>query len=41
MSRDSAFGNSQLEVWLPPAFQLPMFAKRDALPKGDFSYMLV
>ena len=28
MSRDWAFSNSRLEVWLP-AFQLPMFAKRD------------
>ena len=24
-----------------PVFQLPTFAKRDALPKGDFSYMFV
>ena len=37
---DWAFSNSGLEV-LPPAFQLPMFAKRDALPKGDLFDMLV
>ena len=42
--RDWAFSNSALEVGLP-AFQLPMFAKCDALPKGDlldmFAYMVV
>ena len=32
--RDWAFSNSGLEVGLP-AFQLPMFAKCDTLPKGD------
>ena len=32
--RDWAFSNGGLEVGLP-AFQLPMFAKCDALPKGD------
>ena len=32
--RDWAFSNSGLEVGLP-AFQLPVFAKYDALPKGD------
>ena len=35
-----AFRNSALEVGLP-AFQLPMFAKCDALPRGDLSDMLV
>ena len=34
MCRDWAFSNSELEVGLP-AFQLPMFAKCDALPKSD------
>ena len=34
MCRDWAFSNSGLEVGLP-AFQLPMFAKCDALLKGD------
>ena len=38
--RDRAFSNSGLEVWLP-AFQLPRFAKYDALPKGDLLDMLV
>ena len=40
--RDSAFSRSVcgLEVGLP-AFQLPMFAKCDALPKGDFVDMFV
>ena len=33
--RDWAFSNIGLEAWLP-AFQLPMFAKGDALPQGDF-----
>ena len=32
--QDWAFSNSWLEVGLP-AFQLPMFPKCDALPKGD------
>ena len=32
--RDCAFSNSGLEVGLP-AFQLPMFSKCDALPKGE------
>ena len=32
--RDWAFSNSGLEVWLS-AFQLPMFAKCDSLPKRD------
>ena len=32
--RDSAFSNSGLEAGLP-AFQLPMLAKCDALPKRD------
>ena len=46
-----AFSNSELDVWLPafqllleagrPAFELPMFAKGDALPKGDVLYMFV
>ena len=35
-----AFSLRGLEAGLP-AFQLPTFAKRDALPKGDFSYMFV
>ena len=38
--RDWAFSNSGLEVGLP-AFQLPMFAKCDALPKGDLLEMFV
>ena len=38
--RDWAFSNSGLEVGLP-AFQLPMFAKCDALPKGDLLDMFV
>ena len=38
--RDWAFINSGLEVGLP-AFQLPMFAKCDALPKGDLLDMFV
>ena len=37
---DWDFSNSGLEVWLP-AFQLPMFAKCDALPKGDLLDMFV
>ena len=37
---ESAFSNSGLEVGLP-AFQLPMFAKCDALPRGDLFDMLV
>ena len=37
---DWAFSNSGLEVGLP-AFQLPMFAKCDALPKGDLFDMFV
>ena len=37
---DWAFSNSGLEVGLP-AFQLPMFAKREVLPKGDFFDKLV
>ena len=32
--RDWYFSNSELDVWLP-AFQLPMFAKCDALPKRN------
>ena len=36
--QDWAFSNSGLEMGLP-AFQLPMFAKCDALPKGDLLYM--
>ena len=35
-----AFSNSGLEVWLP-AFQLPMFAKCNALPKRDLFDMFV
>ena len=38
--RDSAFSNSGLEVGLP-AFQLRMFAKCEALPKGDLWDMLI
>ena len=38
--RDWAFSIRGLEVWLP-AFQLPRFAKYDALPKGDLLDMLV
>ena len=38
--RDWAFSNSGLEVGLP-AFQLPMFTKCDALPKGDLFDLLV
>ena len=38
--RDWAFSNSGLEVGLP-AFQLPMFAKCDALPKRDLFHMFV
>ena len=38
--RDWAFSNSGLEVGLP-AFQLPMFSKCDALPKGDLLDMFV
>ena len=38
--RDWACLNSALEVGLP-AFQLPMFAKCDALPRGDLFEMLV
>ena len=38
--RDWAFSNSGLEVGLP-AFKLPMFAKCDTLPKGDFFDMFV
>ena len=37
---DWAFSNSGLAVGLP-AFQLPMFAKCDALPKGDILDMFV
>ena len=37
---DWAFSNSGLEVGLP-AFQLPMFAKCDALSKGDLLDMFV
>ena len=37
---DWAFSISELDVWLP-AFQLPMFAKCDALPKGDVFHMFV
>ena len=37
---DWAFSNSDLDVRLP-AFQLPMFAKCDALPKGDLLDMFV
>ena len=33
--RDWAFRNIELEAW-QPAFQLPMFAKCDALPQGDW-----
>ena len=36
-SRDWAFSNSGLEVWLP-AFQLPMFAKCDALRKKEICW---
>ena len=35
-----SFSNSGLEAWLP-AFQMPMFAKCDALPKGVFFDMFV
>ena len=38
--RDWDFSNSGLEVGLP-AFQLPMFAKCDALPKRDLCDMIV
>ena len=38
--RDWAFSNSGLEVGLP-AFQLPMFAKCDALPQADLLDMCV
>ena len=38
--RDWDFSNSELEVGLP-AFQLQMFAKCDALPKGDLLDMFV
>ena len=38
--RDWAFSNSGLEVGLP-AFQLPVFAKYDALPKRDLLDMFV
>ena len=38
--RDCAFSNSGLEAGLP-AFQLPMFPKCDALPKGDLLDMFV
>ena len=38
--RDWAFSNSGLEVGLP-AFQLPMFAKCNALPKRDLFDMFV
>ena len=38
--RDWAFSNSGLEMGLL-AFQLPMFAKCDALPKGDLLDMFV
>ena len=37
--RDSAFSNSGLEAGLP-AFQLPMLAKCDALPKRDLCILL-
>ena len=37
---DWAFSKSELDVWLP-AFQLPMFPKCDALPKGDLLDMFV
>ena len=37
---DWAFSKIGLEVWLP-AFQLPMFAKCDTLPKGDLFDMFV
>ena len=37
MSRDWAFSNSGLEVWLP-AFQLPMFAKRDTAERRFFRH---
>ena len=40
MCRDFAFSNSGLKVWLP-AFQLPIFAKCDALPKRDLFDMFV
>ena len=39
-SRDWAFSNSGLEAGLP-AFQLPMLAKCDALPKGALLFMYV
>ena len=38
--RDWAFSKSELDVWLP-AFQLPMSAKRDALPKRGLCDMFV
>ena len=38
--RDWVFSNSELDVCLP-ALQLPMFAKCDALPKGDVLDMFV
>ena len=38
-SRDWGFSLRGLEV-LPPAFQLPMFAKCEALPKGDLFSMI-
>ena len=38
--RDWAYSNSELDVWLP-AFQLPMFAKCDPLPKRDMFHMFV
>ena len=38
--QDWAFSNSGLDMGLP-AFQLPMFAKCDALPKGDLFHMFV
>ena len=38
--RDWAFSTNELDVWLP-ALQLPMFAKCDALPKGDLLDMFV
>ena len=37
---DWAFSISELDVWLP-TFQLPMFAKCDALPKRDAFHMFV
>ena len=37
---DWAFSKSELDVWLP-AFELPMFPKCDALPKGDLLDMFV